>query len=62
MDDSHAFRAVWGTDFLLWVHDAGERVAGWWRTYGTGIGQGWRTRQQRLVEVKIKKEVQVKVA
>lgn len=39
MDDSRAFRTVWGTELALWAHDADERADGWWGMYGAGIGR-----------------------
>ena len=57
MDDSRAFRAVWGTELALWAHDAGERAAGWWGMYGAGIGRsrggGYNAEARRSMEVKI---------
>ena len=57
MDDSRAFRTVWGTELALWAHDAGEQVAGWWRMYGAGIGWGrrggYKDEARRPMEVKI---------
>ncbi|KJA23670.1 hypothetical protein HYPSUDRAFT_201111 [Hypholoma sublateritium FD-334 SS-4] len=41
MDDSRAFRAVWGTELALWAHDAGERAEGWWGMYGASLGGGY---------------------
>lgn len=37
MDDSPAFRQVWGNELRLWTYDPTDKVDDWWGQYGSFI-------------------------